>query len=56
MATTRQISVAVLLTGCVVILALCETGCTSRGNVKQKVYMDSNNSNKAYIGYDIPIP
>ena len=56
MPTTRQIRAAVVPVGWLVLLALCGTGCTPRGNVKQKVYMDSSNANKAYIGYEIPLP
>ncbi len=43
-----------LLAGAI-ILALCCSGCTGKGSMQKRVYLDSNNTNKAYIGYDLPI-
>jgi len=38
-----------------IMLALSVAGCTSKGQVKGKAYLDSNKSSEAFIGYEFPI-
>lgn len=39
----------------VLIFWLCAEGCTNKGNLQKKVYMDSSKTSKGMIEYQIPI-
>ena len=39
----------------IVMLVLCGSGCTPKGDVKGRAYMDSDKSSEAFIEYKIPI-
>ena len=53
--TMSKVKFLIIFFVAMLTLALSTSGCSNNGRLQKKLYLDSNNSNKAYLGYEFPI-